>query len=77
MKYFTLVDPLIVHRFLQLYKFYNIHHEIVHINDPHFKVYADAITYDFLKLTKTHNNNEDYEFILTEEGEAYITFKLL
>jgi len=77
MKLFPHIDGRVIERWKVIYQHQSDPHEILHIDDSYFFLYSNAITYGFLKLDCTHNNQEDYQFSLTEDGEAYITFMLL
>ena len=83
MKHFDLVDRMIKDRFVRMYLYENCISVIVHVGDSVnssgdvLQAYCTAHTCGFVELVRTHNNNQDYEFKLTDEGDAYIRFKLL
>ena len=82
MDYIRYVHPMIIDRWVREMKTNGRGSSvIVHIEDniggELFDRYSHAVSYGFVKVVDVHNDGEDYEFMLTDEGETYIEFKLL
>jgi len=83
MKHFNWVDRMIIDRFTRMYKYEKCEAVIIHVDDSVnsfgdvLQAYCIAHTCGFVELVRTHNNNQDYEFKLTDEGDAWIRFNLL
>lgn len=83
MKNFDRVHPIIIDRWCREYRLGRNDHVIVHVEDETpigtrlLDSYSQAVTLGFVTLVKSYNAGQDHEFKLTEEGQAFISFKVL